>query len=116
MVTHIPVRPVVSPAGAPAYAAVGASDVIPVAPNARYLLIVKNAGGTPDNVVIDDPTFVAPVGSTTPGNADVSTTVPATTGERHWELDSNRFRDASGNINLTHSFTTSVTCIVYGPF
>jgi hypothetical protein len=111
-----PVRPVVNPAGAPPYAAVGASDTIPVAPTGKYLLIVKNAGGSPDNMVIDDPTTPGAVGATAVQNPDVSTTIPATTGERHFELEAQRFRDVNGNINVTHSFTTTVTCIVYGPY
>lgn len=116
MAVQTPVLPVVSPAGAPAYTAVGASDTIPVNPTGLYLLIVKNAGGTADNVVIDDPTSVGAVGATGVQNPDVTVTVPITTGERHILLDARRFRDVNGNINLTHSFTTSVTCLVYGPF
>jgi hypothetical protein len=116
MAVQTPVLPVVNPAGAPAYAAAGSADTIPVSPTGRYLLIIKNAGGSPDSVVIDDPTSGAgPTGATTATNPDVTVSVPATTGERHFLLDANRFRDAAGVINLTHSFTTSVTCIVYGP-
>jgi hypothetical protein len=114
--TQTPVLPVVNPAGAPSFAAVGASDTIPVNPGGKYLLIVKNAGGSADSVVIDDPTSgTGPAGATTATNPDVTVSVPATTGERHFYLDANRFRDSTGVINLTHSFTTSVTCIVYGP-
>jgi hypothetical protein len=46
----------------------------------------------------------------------VAVSVPITTGERHILLAASRFRDSTGNIGLTHSFTTSVTCLVYGPF
>jgi hypothetical protein len=116
MAVQTPVLPVPNPAGAPAYAAVASADTIPVGSGGKYLLIVKNAGGSPDSVVVDDPTSgTGPVGSTTPGNPDLTVSVPATTGERHILLVADRHRDVNGNINITHSFVTSVTCIVYGP-
>jgi hypothetical protein len=116
MAVQTPVVPPVVPAGNPAYAAVGASDTIPVGSTGKYLLIVKNAGGSADVVVVDDPTSgTGPPGAATPMNPDLSHSVPATTGERHFLLSAERFRDINGNINITHSFQTSVTCIVYGP-
>jgi hypothetical protein len=117
MAVQTPVRPPANPAGAPAYAAVAASDTIPVGADGRYLLIVKNAGGSPDTVAVVDPTSQAPEGASfTGGNPNISHSVPATTGERHFLLDARRHRDVNGNIVVTHSFVTSVTCIVYGPF
>ena len=115
MAVQTPVVPSYAPAGAPSYAAVGASDTVPVGATGKYLMIVKNAGGSADSMVVDDPTSQSPVGSTTPLNPDITVSVPATTGERHVLLDAARLRDVNGNINITHSFTTSVTCIVYGP-
>jgi hypothetical protein len=114
MAVHTPAIPAVK--STPAPTAVGAADTIPVGSSGRYLVIIKNGGGTPDNVVIDDPTSQSPPGSTTALNPDLTESVPATTGERHFFLEAARFRDANGNINLTHSFQTSVTCLVYGPF
>ena len=116
MAVQQPVPPVPNPAGAPAYAAVGSADTIPVVPGGKYLLIVKNAGGSADLVEVLDQVTTNPVGAKTAGDFRISISVPATTGERHFFLDAGRFRDASGNINVTHGFTTTVTCIVYGPF
>jgi hypothetical protein len=117
MATISPILPPEAPAGAPAYSAVAASDSFPVAPTGRYLLIVKNAGGSPDVVVVDDPTSgTGPAGAATPMNPDLSHSVPATTGERHFLLNAQRHRNVNGNIDVTHSFITTVTCIMYGPF
>jgi hypothetical protein len=112
-----PVLPPEVPVGNPAYAAVSAADTIsPVDPDALYLAIVKGGSGA-DTVVFDDPTSqVAPAGAVTPGNPDMSHSVPATTGDRHFLLRSRRHRDAAGVINVTHSAPTGVTMIVYGPF
>lgn len=115
MAVHNPVVPPVLPVGNPAYAAVGASDTIPVGTTGKYLLIVKGGAGA-DTMVIDDPTSgTGPAGAVTPGNPDLSHSIPATTGERHFLISAERFRDVNGNINITHSAPTGVTCIVYGP-
>jgi hypothetical protein len=117
MAVQTPVRPSVNPAGNPTLNAVGATDTIPVSPGGKYILIVENAGGSIDNMAIVDPTSQAPAGATfTGGSPNVAHAIAATTGKRHIELDANRFRDATGNITVTHSFQTSVTCIVYGPY
>lgn len=117
MAVQTPVRPPVNPSANPTLTPVGASDTIPVPPTGKVVVIVQNTGGSPDSMVIDDPNSgVGPTGSTTALNPDVTISVPATTGIRHLELDCARFRDASGNINITHSFTTNVSCIVYGPY
>jgi hypothetical protein len=109
-----PVVPAVK--STPAYAAVGSTDTIPVGPTGRYLLVVKNAGGGADTVTITDAASVNPPSAQTPGVFNVQEVVPATTGERHFFLEAQRFRDANGNIAVAHSATASVTCIVYGPF
>lgn len=115
MATITPVLPGYAKAHTPT--AVGASDVIPVAVTGKYLLIVRNGGGTVDNVSIDDPNTPLPPGAAANATfADVIGTVPITTGEMSWTLDAGRFRDGAGNINLTHSFTTTVTAVCIGPF
>jgi len=117
MAVQVPVMPLVNPAGGPNYLAVGATDTIPVAPYGKYLVRLKNTSGSIDNYVVDDPNTPGAVGATTVQNPDVSGSVPATTGERDFLLDAVRFRDASGNINITHSAPgAQMTCIVYGPF
>jgi hypothetical protein len=96
---------------------VGATDTIPVPPTGKVVVVVQNLGGSVDNIVVTDPTSgVGPPGSSTPLVPNVALSCAATTGVRHFELDCQRFRDVNGNITLTHSFQTSVTCIVYGPY
>jgi len=117
MAVQTPVRPPVNPSANPTLNAVGATDTIPVPPTGKVLLVIQNAGGSVDNVVVTDPNSgVGPPGSSTPLVANVAFSVAATTGVRHAELDCARFRDSSGNITVSHSFTTTVTCIVYGPY
>lgn len=91
----------------PSYAAVSASDTVAADPVANLILVVKNAGGSPDTVTITDP------GLTASGSAATNPTfsVPATTGER-WYLLNPQLQNASGIITIAHSFTTSVTCAV----
>jgi hypothetical protein len=112
---YTPVAPGFAKAHTPI--AVSATDTIPVQSSGRYLLIVRNAGGTVDNVSIDDPNTTVPPGSAASSTfADVIGTVPITTGEMSWILDAARHRDAAtGNITVTHSFITTVTAVVIGP-
>ena len=58
----------------PSYGAVAASDTI--VPDDRAFLIVKNASGTVDNVVV-----VVPGSTYGQANPDVTVTVPITTGK-----------------------------------
>jgi hypothetical protein len=91
----------------PTYSAVTASDTVQADP-AGLMLVVKNAGGSADNVTITDPGLTA-AGSTASSPVVV---VPATTGERHYLL-TQAFANGSNIITITHSFTTSVTCAVF---
>lgn len=92
---------------APAYAAVSASDTF--TPGNNVFLHVKNAGGSPCTVNI-----------VTPGNvsgqavADISVSVPATTGDRMiGPLPGSLVSDpATGLATVTFSFLTSVTVAV----
>jgi hypothetical protein len=92
-----------------------ATDTIPVQAGGRYLLITRNTTATPLVTTIDDPNSAGPAGAQS-FNPDVQVTTPITTGVRSTILDSNRFRDGSGNINLTSTGTAAgTTAEVYGP-
>lgn len=88
----------------PSYVAASASDTLKHTTDNSFL-IVRNAGGSPDTVVVVIPG--SKYGQATP---DVSVTVPATTGER-WigPFKSDMVDPTSKVITVTHSFTTSVT-------
>lgn len=93
---------------APTYSAVSASDTF--TPGPYTFLHVKNAGGSSDTVTITvaagdpDPTLVI---------ADLTVSVPATTGDRMiGPFPPQYFANSVGVATVTHSFTTSVTCAV----
>jgi hypothetical protein len=93
----------------PAYNAVSASDTFAATTGHAYLLHVKNAGGSPDTVVIDDPNSADP-GAAVAFNPDQSVSV--TNGqERFILIQPARSKNVTtGLVTITHSFTTSVTC------
>jgi len=96
----------------PTYVAVSASDTFAMTSGHSYLLHVKNGGGSPDVVVIDDPINTDP-GSAAAFNPDMSVSV-TNAQERMFKLSPARFKNAStGLCTITHSFTTSVTCAVF---
>ena len=99
------VQQVVVPSTTPTYGAVAASDTMSVYDD-RYFLIVKNAGGSIDNVAVVIP------GNTEFGLAapDIAVSVPATTGERWIPITPRMADPATGLVTVTHSFTTTVTC------
>jgi len=88
----------------PTYAAVSASDTIQPDGNDNMFLHVKNAGGSPDTV-----TIVIPGTYLTVAIADITVSVPATTGDRMIAVPMAAMDPATGLITVTHSFTTSVT-------
>lgn len=92
-------------ASTPPTQALTASDVF-AAPSERYLLVVTGATSGAIVVTVDDPTSVTPVGATT-WNPDMALgSVAVTPARRAFYLTGcSRFRDASGNINLTTSGT-----------
>jgi len=88
------------------YAAVASSDVF--ANDGRTVLHVKNAGGSPDTVGID-----SLVACNQGSDHDGGGSVPATTGDRIFgPFDPARFNNSNGQVTVTHSFLTSVTCAV----
>lgn len=97
-------QPVAITGTTPSYGAVAASDTI--APDDRAFLIVKNASGTIDNVVV-----VVPGTTYGQNNPDVTVAVPITTGERWIGPMVPALADpTTGFITVTHSQTASVTC------
>jgi hypothetical protein len=99
---------------APTYNAATATDVIaPTVAGQRYVIHIKNGNASATSFVVDDPT------SPTPGlagsfNPDATQSVPATS-ERIMIIDASRFKDTTGNINVTFSVTATVTYAIYGP-
>lgn len=91
---------------APSYVAVAASDVF--ANNGKTYIHVKNGNAAADTVTIDSLT-ACNQGS----DHDGTFAVPATTGERVFgPFDMSRFNNANGQVTVTHSVTSSVTCAV----
>jgi hypothetical protein len=88
----------------PSYAAVSASDTIQPDGNDNLFLHVKNGGGSPDTVTIVIPGVYLGVAL-----ADLTVSVPATTGDRMIAIPAAAMDPATGLITVTHSFTTSVT-------
>lgn len=114
MATITPVAPGLAQAVTPT--TLTAADTIPVQAGGRYLLITRNTTATPLVTTVDDPNSTGPAGALT-FNPDVQITTPITTGVRHTVLDSNRFRDVNGNINLVNTgFAAGTTGEVSGPF
>jgi hypothetical protein len=89
----------------PTYGAVSASDVF--ANDGRTFVYVKNAGGSPDTVSIDS---LVPCNQGVDHNGGGSVTNGT---ERVFgPFDTTRFNDTNGQVTITHSFVTSVTCAV----
>lgn len=88
----------------PSYAAVSASDTIQPDGNDNLFLHVKNGGGSPDTVTVVIPGVYLGVNI-----ADLTVSVPATTGDRMIAIPAAAMDPATGLITVTHSFTTSVT-------
>jgi hypothetical protein len=101
---------------APTSNVAAASDRFAVTRGRKYLYRVANGGGSPDNVTFDDPNSQLPVGGSGTAGTFADVVVACTNGQqRAFLVDADRFADANGWVNLTHSFTTSVTQEVYGP-
>jgi hypothetical protein len=78
--------------------------------------VLLKGGAGADTAVVVDAATTSPPGSVTPGVFNLSHSVPATPSDRHFFVEAQRFRDVNGNIVITHSAPTGVTCLVYGPF
>src|SRR5690349_12992480 len=90
-------------------AAVSASDTIAstlLGDRGAYLVVV-NGGASPDTVAISDS------GLTPAGNAGTSTGGSVTNGTtKVFFISPRAFNPTTGNVTVTHSFTTSVTYIL----
>jgi len=105
---------VITPTGlAPTFAAAaGGGDK--VTPGDSRFVEIKNVGGSPCVVTIDDPNSVTPVGAQS-FNPDLSVSVPATTGDRMIGPLGARFANqADGLVAITYSQVTSVTIGSFG--
>lgn len=111
--TAQPVQSLSVLAAAPVYNAPASTDTVAVGPAQKYILHIKNASGASVTVTVDDQTSVSPSQAVT-FNPDVAVVVPAA-GERILIIDSNRFRDITGKLNIAFSATASVTYAIYGP-
>lgn len=105
---------------APSYQA-GASggDTAVLLQGSRYLLHCKNTSAGVISVIVDDATSATPSGTlVSTFNPDITVSVPATTGDRMILIDGSRFRDATGNTNISYSTNppTGLTVAVFGPF
>jgi len=100
----------------PTYTAVSASDTFTPATadlDKTHILHVKNAGGSPDSVVIDDPNSLSNAAGATAYNPDVTVSV-TNAQERFIRLTPvRRYTQANGTVVVTNSFTTSVTAAVF---
>lgn len=100
----------------PATTAVSATDTFAPATadyDKTFILYVNNGGGSPDSVSVDDPNTQGPAGATQ-FNPDV--TVSVTNAQaRYIRLSPVRryVNTGTGNVTVTHSFTTSVTAAVF---
>lgn len=90
-------------------AAVAASDTISAAilGTLGAILVVFNAGGSPDTVAISD-SGLTPAGST--GASTGGSVTNATS--KSFYISPKQVDFATGLVTITHSFTTTVTCIV----
>lgn len=103
-----------NPGLAPTFAAAaggGDSFVNDQADGSRTFLVVKNGGGSPITVTVDDPNSKSPDGATQ-FNPDLAVTV-ANGGERWIGPLGSRFIDGNGNTAIAYSAVTSVTVGVF---
>lgn len=89
---------------APTYAAVSASDTIAPDANDNLWLHVKNGNASPDTVTIVVPGTYLGVAL-----ADITVSVPATTGDRMIAIPAAAIDPSTGLITVTHSVTATVT-------
>ena len=89
----------------PTYSAVASSDVF--ANDGRTVIYIKNGGGSPDVVAIDSLT-ACNQGSDHDGGSSVTNATEKCFGP----FDPSRFNNSNGQVTVTNSFLTSVTCAV----
>lgn len=100
MATITPIVPGVVATVATPQALTAGADVIPCSQyNIIFLVLRSVSTGTP-TVTVDDPTSSAPAGTGVTFNPDPQAVLTAAQ-QKVMRLDTARFRDASGNINIT---------------
>ena len=104
----LPITQITKAGVTPSYAAVSASDTITVDSQGIFLH-VKNAGGSSDTVTLND-SGLTPGGST---GASPTISVAATTGDKMIYIPVSFANPSTGQVTISHSFTTSVTCAVF---
>jgi hypothetical protein len=113
MATITPIAPGLTGAAEPAPPTPTAADVIPAAAYKYIVLVVTSTTGTP-TVKVDDPTTPAIAGATTAADPDL-TIGPLAAGNTFSRLlPTARYRDASGNINITTTSPANSTVKAYG--
>jgi hypothetical protein len=90
---------------APTYSAVSASDVFQN--DGRTVIYIKNGGGSPDTVGIDS-TVACNQGFDHDGGGSVTNGTEKVFGP----FEMTRFNNSNGQVTVTNSFLTSVTCAV----
>lgn len=104
MATITPIAPGLTGAAEAAPATPTAADVIPAAAY-KYVLLVFSGTTSTLTLKVDDPTTPAIAGATTPADPDL-TVGPLAAGNTFSRLlPTARYRDASGNINITTTGT-----------
>jgi hypothetical protein len=89
----------------PTYSAVASSDVF--SNDGRTVIYIKNAGGSPDTVGIDS-AVLCNQGFDHDGGGSVTNATEKVFGP----FEPARFNNSNGQVTVTHSFLTSVTCAV----
>jgi hypothetical protein len=89
----------------PTYVAVASSDVFQN--DGRTVIYVKNGGGSPDTVGID-----SQVACNQGFDHDGGGSVTNATEKVFGPFETTRFNNSNGQVTVTHSFLTSVTCAV----
>lgn len=108
MGTYTPVDPNLT-GHAPNLVAVAASDVFPNEGN--MLLHVHNGNASTLTVTIKDQGSVSPAGASS-FDGDVVETLATSTDKYFGPFDMGRFNDASGNVTVQYSLTSTVTAEV----
>lgn len=95
-----------------AVAAAGGGDRFNPGSNSPVFIYVANGHSSPQSVIIDDPTSVAPEQATA-SNPDVTIAVTNAQNRVIPIRNPQRFRDANGWINLTYTGVVSLTIKVF---
>jgi hypothetical protein len=101
----------------PTMTAVSATDTFAPAAadyDKAFILHVVNGGGSPDSCAVDDPNSTTNAPGSTAYNPDITVSV-TNAQSRFIRLNPIRrfVNTGTGNVTVTHSFTTSVTAAVY---